>query len=146
MTGPNLARILVTGSRSWPDPQLLAGILLDTWHDTLQDGYDGMLLTHGAAEDGADTLADIWAHNHGIPTDPHPADWPGPCTSDCPPDHRRRTRGRNYCPWAGHRRNQEMIDLAPLLVVGFSHQNSRGTADCLRRARKAGISTRVITA
>lgn len=142
----NLARIVITGSRSWTDAQRLADVLLDTWHDATEDGYTGILLTHGAADRGADALAHTWALEHHIPTDTHPADWPGPCADNCPPGHRKTARGRDYCPMAGHRRNQAMIDLAPLLVVAFSHQNSRGTADAIRRARKAGIPVHLITA
>jgi hypothetical protein len=64
--------------------------------------------------------------------------------------HRRRRRnGNEYCPIAGFRRNQLMIDCArqedlhrkicvafPIPVFG-----SRGTEDCLTRAWKAGIPT-----
>lgn len=145
MTGPNLARIMVTGSRSWTDQQRLADVLLDTWHDATEDGYTSILLTHGAADHGADTLAHTWALEHHIPTNLHPADWPGPCADNCPPGHRKTARGRDYCPMTGHRRNQAMIDLAPLLVVAFHSQNSRGTADAIRRARKAGIPVHLIT-
>lgn len=48
------ARILVTGSRSWSNPELLADTLLDTWHDGTQLGYDSIVILHGDA-DGADT-------------------------------------------------------------------------------------------
>jgi hypothetical protein len=141
----SLARIVLTGSRTWPAPQLLEDVLLDTWHDAVQDGHAGILLTHGACDTGADHIGDTWAHRHGVARDPHPADWVGPCGPDCPPGHRKQARGREYCPRAGHRRNQEMIYLQPVLVIAAHHQQSRGTADCLRRAHQAGIPTRVIT-
>ena len=146
MSTPNLALILLTGSRSWPNPQLLADTLMDVWHDATQLGYDGILLMHGDCEDGADALGDLWAIGHGVPRDPHPADWSGPCARDCQPGHRRRGRRGEYCPMAGHRRNQDMVDLEPLLVVAFHHANSTGTADCIRRAEKVGIPVRRITA
>jgi hypothetical protein len=119
---------------------------MDVWHDATQLGYDGILLMHGDCEDGADALGDLWAAGNGVPRDPHPADWPGPCAADCRPGHRRTSRGRDYCPVAGHRRNQEMVDLEPVLFVAAHHQNSNGTADCIRRATKAGIPVRRITA
>lgn len=148
---PRLARVLVTGSRDWSDRQRLADVLLDMWHDALQDGYTGVLLTHGAAEDGADALAAAWAVENEVPQDPYPADWEGPCSPGCRPGHRRPRRGRDYCPQAGHRRNQTMVDLQPTLCVAFvmpctqaacqrpRPHPSHGTADCMRRARKAGI-------
>lgn len=139
------ARILITGSRSWTDAQLLADTLLDVWHDATQNGHDSIVIIHGTA-DGADTLAGLWAEGQGLDVETHPADWVT-CAPDCPPGHRRtRARGGEYCPTAGHRRNQKMLDADADLVVGFQRDNSRGTADCLRRARAAGLPTRHITA
>jgi len=140
MNGPRLALVLLTGSRSWPDPQLLEDTLLDVWHDALQDGYDGIELMHGHARDGADAIGDAWAIRHGVPYRRRPADWNGPCAPTCPPGHRRTNRrGAEYCPLAGHRRNQQMVDEGPLLVVAAHHNRSTGTADCIRRAEAAGI-------
>ena len=76
-------RILLTGSRTWPDIPLLEATLLNVWHDAIQDAYDGILLTHGACPDGADAMGDAWAVRHGVPRDPHAADWEGPCASCC---------------------------------------------------------------
>ncbi|KIF66257.1 hypothetical protein HY68_36735 [Streptomyces sp. AcH 505] len=147
---PNYARILITGPRTLTDTQLVANTLLQTWHDAIQDGYDGILITHGTAE-GADDLSDQWALSNGIPRDPHPSDWEGPCSPQCPPGHRRPRAGRDYCPTAGHRRNQHMVDLQPRLCVAFIRpctratcrkpqpHDSHGTADCIRRAKKAGL-------
>ncbi|MGV2914773.1 SLOG family protein [Streptomyces alfalfae] len=141
------ALILLTGSRTWPDPQLLEDTLLTVWHDALQDGYDGIELMHGDADEGADALGDAWAIHNGVPVRRRPADWDGPCASDCRPGHRRRNRrGLDYCPQAGHRRNQQMVDERPDLVVVAHHNNSRGTADCMRRAAAAGIPVLRITA
>lgn len=142
-----LALILLTGSRSWPDPQLLEDTLLNAWHDALEDGYDGIELMHGHAHDGADAMGDRWAIRNGVPHRRRPADWEGPCGPECQPGHRRTKRnGRTYCPLAGHRRNQAMVDERPLLVVAFHHGGSTGTADCMRRAKAAGIPVHRITA
>jgi len=142
----SLALVGLTGSRKWPDIPLLEATLLNVWHDALQDGYNGIELMHGCAE-GADTYGDRWARRNSILVRERPADWPGPCAPDCQPGHRRRNRrGHQYCPLAGHRRNQQMVDERPVLFVAAHHANSSGTADCIRRARSAAIPVLVLTA
>jgi hypothetical protein len=141
------ARILVTGSRSWSDAQLLADTLLDTWHDATQLGYTGIVIVHGGA-DGADTLADLWARGNGLEVETHDPDWER-CALDCPPapGHRKTNwRGTEYCPTAGHRRNQRMVTAGADLVVAFQRAGSSGTADCMRRAAKAGLAVCHVTA
>jgi hypothetical protein len=137
---------LITGSRSWPDPQLLADRLMDAWHDATQLGHQDIVIVHGGA-DGADTLARLWAEGHGLQDEQYDAPWSAPCAPQCPPGHRRkRARGGDYCPLAGHRRNQAMVDTGADLCIAFSHNNSTGTADCMRRATAAGIPIRKVTA
>ncbi|GAA3591171.1 SLOG family protein [Streptomyces osmaniensis] len=146
-----LALIGLTGSRAWPDIPLLETTLYLVWHDALQVGYDGMELMHGCA-DGADTYGDRWAKRNGIFVRERAADWEGPCAPDCKPGHRRTRRDdTTFCPQAGHRRNQDMVDEHPLLFVAAPTQctlpkcrtarphDSHGTADCIRRAEAAGI-------
>lgn len=143
----NLALIGLTGSRKWPDVPLLEDTLFLIWHDALEIGYDGIELIHGDAHDGADAMGDAWAIANGVPRRRRPADWEGPCGPECQPGHRRPKRnGRTYCPLAGPRRNQRMVDERPALFVGASYRNSSGTADCLRRARQASIPTWVLVA
>lgn len=140
------ARILVTGSRTWPSVELLIDALDEVWHDATQIGHPGLTIVHGGA-DGADKWAKGWAIGNGLPHEAHPADWSGPCTSECPPDHRRSSKYRaSYCPLAGHYRNQLMVDLGAAMVVAFHHRNSSGTADAIRRAEKAGLPVRRIIA
>lgn len=143
MTGSLL--VLVTGSRTWTDRETVHAALLDTWHDALQDGHPGITVVHGAAP-GADSIADQWARHHqqhGVERDPRPADWEGPCGAYCQPGHRKARRdGTSYCPFAGHRRNQQMIDLGPAVVLAFQRDGSTGTADCIRRAETAGLPVR----
>lgn len=143
------ARILITGSRSWPDPQLLADTLMDTWHDATQNSHQRIVIVHGGA-DGADTLARLWAEGHGLEHEPHRvtrAMW-DTCDESCPPPSHRRVRrdGTTYCPLAGHRRNQHMVDQGADLCLAFHHNNSTGTADCMRRAAAAGIPVRKVVA
>jgi hypothetical protein len=142
----HLALIGLTGSRLWPDIPLLETTLYLVWHDALEIGYTGIELMQGCAE-GADTIGGQWAIRNGILVRERPADWEGPCGSECQPGHRRRNRrGTEYCPLAGHRRNQRMVDERPVLFVAASYRNSSGTADCSRRAKKAGIPVHTITA
>jgi hypothetical protein len=138
------ARLLVTGSRPWTDRQRLEDALLLAWHDALESGHTDITVVHGAAP-GADTYADIWAKaraGHGVTVDPHAADW-DTCSPDCPPPAgHRRLRGTqgSYCPTAGHRRNQLMVDLGAALCLAFPLGKATGTRDCMRRARQAGIT------
>ncbi|MFC9891489.1 DUF2493 domain-containing protein [Streptomyces pilosus] len=140
-----LALIGLTGSRRWTDVRLLENTLLLAWHDALQVGYEGIELMQGCAE-GADTIGDQWAERNGIQRRQCPADWEGPCGNKCQPGHRRRNRrGIEYCPLAGHRRNQQMVDERPVLFVAAQVHGSTGTADCIRRAKAAGIPVHRIT-
>lgn len=138
------ARILITGSRTWPDEAALRQTLADLWHDALQDSHDGIVIVHGTAE-GADQMAGHWAREHQVPVEEHAADWDAPCDANCPPGHRRRNRrGIEFCPFAGHRRNQLMVDLGAAVCAAFQRAGSSGTADCMRRSRKAGIPVHAV--
>lgn len=144
MNGPYLALILALGSRTWTDQDTIHDALLETWHDATQDGYCGIEVMEGTA-DGADHIAGEWAKAHfedGVGHLPVAADWEAPCPANCPPAHRRRRGDSDYCPTAGHRRNQNMVDRRPLIGLAFQVGESTGTADCLRRLKKAGIPTR----
>lgn len=143
-----LLRVLVTGSRRWTDAEILGDALLECWHDALQLGADGITVVHGAAH-GADSLAGLWAvanQGLGVIAEPHPANWSS-CAAECPPGHRRPRRdGTGYCPTAGHRRNQLMVDLGAAIAFAFPLGASTGTRDCIRRAERAGIEVRVFEA
>jgi len=79
----------------------------------------GLVITGGAL--GADTVADDWANQRGIPRVIFPANWNG--------DGQRA---------AGPKRNQRMLDLMNVkLVVAFP--GGTGTADMVRRAKLANI-------
>lgn len=143
--GPEPLRVLVTGSRSWPDKRTIEAALLDCWHDATQLGAPGIVVVHGAAK-GADRMAAQWAARHGQSLDPVPAGWDW-CVPDCPPGHRQQRRdGAEYCPTAGHRRNQAMVDAGASVCLAFQVGGSTGTADCIRRAEAAGIPVRRFTA
>lgn len=106
-------RLLVCGGRGYADRRTLFDTL-----DALHGQMPVAVLIHGAAR-GADALAGEWAALRGVPVSAYPADW--------------KSFGRA----AGSIRNQTMLDDGrPEMVVAFP--GGRGTADMVRRARKAG--------
>lgn len=113
-------RILVTGSRHWTDIATINGALHRTYLALSHDGSD-VVLVHGECHlGGADIIArDIW-RAVGLRDEPHPAEI---------------VNGRAL----GPQRNQRMVDLGADVCLAFPLLGSRGTYDCMRRARDAGI-------
>ena len=109
-------RVLVCGGRDYDDEDAVRAEL---------QSLPPCTIVHGDAR-GADRLADRIAAEMFIVTEPHPADW---------------TR---YGKAAGPIRNQEMLDSGINLVIAFP--GGSGTADMVRRARKAGVEIREILA
>jgi hypothetical protein len=109
----SIRRIIVCGGRKYRDSGRVYMVL---------EEYVGLnpTIVHGDYS-GADRLADREACELGLAVEPHPADW---------------SQGRK----AGPLRNQEMIAAGADLVIAFA--GGDGTADCVRRARKAGIPVR----
>lgn len=112
--------VLICGDRNWSNvPKIQAEInKLPRGTTVLEGGCSG-----------ADTLANALASRRGLVVRTFPADW---CT---------------YGRAAGPIRNTQMLREHPDLVLAF-HSNlsqSRGTADTVRKARKLGIKTRVVT-
>lgn len=112
-------RVLICGSRHWAKPVPV---------DVVVGGFKAVygtetVIIHGAAQ-GADSMAGSAAHRHGLDCEPYPADWD--------------THGKS----AGPLRNQRMLDEGkPEVVVAFTNDlpGSKGTADMVRRALKAGL-------
>lgn len=114
-------RVVVCGSRAWTDRGRILARLRELPADTL-------VITGGAS--GADRLAE---------------DCAGELLLD------RRTYSVSRDEWekhgkaAGPMRNQRMIDSGPDLVIAFRVPGrSRGTDDCVRRARAAGVPVEVV--
>lgn len=132
-------RVMVTGSRGWTD----RGRIREAFGKVVAGR---VVLVHGDCR-GADRLAAEVALELGWDVVPRAADWEGPCAAGCPPGHRRarggQTSGATYCPNAGRRRNQEMVDARPDVVFAFPTARSVGTWDAVRRARRAGIRVEV---
>ena len=108
-------RLIVCGGRNYRDSARVADIL-----GRIHKAQGLTSVIQGAA-DGADRLAAEWAWENKISVCSYPADW----------DKHGKA--------AGPMRNQEMVDDARAdCVVAFP--GGKGTADMVRRARKAGLT------
>lgn len=108
-------KVLVTGSRSYPEPQDVFDVLAS---------LSPTVVIHGGCPTGADAFAERWCQDTGIPQDVHPADW------------------QNYGRKAGYLRNVQMIAEEPDLVVAFFYGESRGTQMTVDLALAAGLTVR----
>lgn len=118
-------RILITGSRNWAAEATIASALQQVWAEAGRPKQ--VTVIHGACPyGGADALAAQAARQYGWDVEEHAADW--------------RRHGRR----AGPMRNQAMVDAGADVTLAFPLANSRGTWDCVRRARAAGIPVHVV--
>lgn len=109
-----MARVIVCGGRAYSD--------LETVYRTLDALLPSLEALACGGAPGADTLALEWARGRGFPCDVFMADW--------------QAHGRA----AGPIRNQRMLEeFRPTLVIAFP--GGRGTADMVRRAHGAGVTT-----
>jgi hypothetical protein len=111
-------RFLVTGARAWDKPHVVEQAIRDH-----ADGSD-VVIVHGACPRGADLHAARVAAKYGLVQEPHPANW---------------QTGHG----AGPARNRAMVatlDPATDLVLAFVRDGSPGTANCIREARKVGLT------
>ncbi|MFC9436884.1 SLOG family protein [Nocardia sp. NPDC057030] len=120
------ARVIVTGSRRWPDPWAVWAALADAYSG-LSAG-DALTVAHGAHWDGADRHAHIWARRMAAPGGavrvipaPYPAHW--------------KRLGLK----AGPLRNRDMVAAGADLVLAFPLADSIGTYGCMEMATAAGI-------
>ena len=120
-----MRRVLVTGSRNWSDIKTLYDALSE---ELLVNGP--FILVHGGCATGADRLAENWGlwakviPSMNVTIEKHSADW---------------SKGSS----AGPIRNQRMVDLGADVCLAFPKDDSRGTLDCIRRARAAKIPVKV---
>lgn len=113
-------KILITGDRNWDD--------VETMVSALSSFPSGTILVHGACR-GADVTGAAVGEQLGFVLRAYPADWD------------------RYGKGAGPVRNQQMLDsehlpYEPILTCFAFHKdikNSKGTADMVSRAKKAGI-------
>lgn len=112
-------RIIVAGSRSFDDYELLKRTL-----DALTSRLTEVVVISGGAR-GADKLGERWAFERGHTYQVYHPDWD--------------RLGKS----AGPARNSEMVANADAAV--FFHDGvSKGTADCMSKARLAGLKVKVI--
>lgn len=121
-------RVLVTGSRAWPDPVRVAHELTQLY---LQHGP--YTLIHGACATGADAAAHHWYETAGMDLGcievRYPADW------------------QQFGKRAGPIRNEKMIrEAGAALVLAFPLFDSRGTWHTINLAEEAGIPVRRVIA
>lgn len=121
-------RVLVTGSRDWPDQAALWSALDEVYENrTSREGI--FMVVHGGAN-GADKMAMAWVRGKrrdgelNIYHEMHQPNW---------------NQGGKFVPSAGHQRNQRMVDAGADLVLAFWRNNSSGTAGCIRAAQQAGL-------
>lgn len=117
-------RILVTGSREWTDKATIRHALFATWRAA--GVPEDVVLVSGHAR-GADAIAEVMGDGFGFTVERHPADW----------EHKHQA--------AGPIRNTEMVKLGADVCLAFLMPDSKGTKDCMAKARKAGIDVIVIT-
>lgn len=107
-------RVLVCGGRDYTDSQRVHAVM-DKLHR--EAGVD--VLIEGGAR-GADRLGRLWARSAPVRVETYEAEW------------------EEFGKFAGHLRNQRMLDEGrPDLVIAFP--GGRGTADMVRKARRAGV-------
>lgn len=121
-------RVIVTGSRAWPDPVRVAHELNQLY---LQHGP--YTLIHGACATGADAAAHHWYEitgaDLGVIEIKYPAAWEA------------------YGKRAGPMRNEKMVKEAGAdLVLAFPLFDSRGTKHTIELAEAAGIPVKKVVA
>ena len=112
-------RVMISGSRDYANLEKVFAVL-----NAVHQESPITLLIHGDAK-GADSLADSWAIEHKVERDPHPANWY--------PD------GKTLDRCAGVKRNSDMVNLKPDLLIAFPLPQSKGTWDAVKKAEKARI-------
>ena len=130
--------MLITGSRHWADRIRLYRACMEEYSKLALDDRGvprSVILRHGACPPrklegdleqwgGADYMANQWAKEFGVQTDPHPALWD------------------DYGDSAGPIRNSKMVDLGNDVCLCFPLKGSKGTRNCVVKALDAGIPVR----
>jgi hypothetical protein len=123
-------RVLVTGGRGYAN-----GVFFYQFMNALHKKVGITAIIQGGAT-GADELAGRWADGYNLPHHIFKADWDNINVEGAVV--KNNTWGKPYNAMAGFQRNQDMIDDGkPDLCVATP--GGSGTADMVRRCKKAGI-------
>ena len=120
----NKARIIVAGGRNFTDYALLSATLTDVLK--INEGVDTVIVSGGCQ--GADSLGERYAGEHGLQVVRFPAEWVV------------------YGKAAGPIRNRKMVKYASEetgILVAFWDGESRGTANMIRLAKQFGLQTKI---
>nr|WP_296764188.1 hypothetical protein [Rhodococcus sp. (in: high G+C Gram-positive bacteria)] len=122
-------RILVTGSRDYTDRDAVREALLFHWKD-LGSRLDTVLIQGECQHGGADLFAkECWLKG-GMPIEGYYA-----------------AKDPNKPGWLlGPERNQKMVDSGADICIAFPLEDSRGTWDCINKAKAAGIPVTIVEA
>lgn len=126
-------KVLVCGSRDWADVKVI--------EREFKKLPAGTTIIHGACPTGADAIADKLAMKLGFKIKRYPADWDGELAAT------------GSAKAAGPKRNSKMIREEhrggePInfgLAFTSDLSRSRGTKDCVERAKKAGIKVEIVS-
>lgn len=118
-------KIMVTGSRDWPFPDMIYTALEKLRPEGFTRNTGMVTVIEGGAK-GADHLARLAAVDLGYSFITVKADW--------------LVYGRG----AGPIRNRKMLDMKPDIVLAFCLNGSRGTTDCMTEAKKRGIKVEAV--
>lgn len=110
-------RILITGSRSWTDVEIIRQALI------FRIPWSHVTIVSGACPTGADRLCEEAAELLGYAIERHPARW------------------KVYGKAAGFRRNEEMVKLGADRCLAFIRNSSAGASHTARIAKERGIPT-----
>jgi hypothetical protein len=128
--------VVVTGGREWDNERVVYEAL--TTHTN-----PNTIVVEGECR-GLDKQVAKVARRLGLTVDPMPAEWRKhigypDTTTECRCNEWRKAH--SYCGFAGPRRNRQMLDKGPRLVLSFHHNltESRGTRDCVDEAIRRGI-------
>lgn len=109
-----MMRVLVCGGRNYSDRSRVVNVLCKLHFEA------GISCIIEGGANGADRLAREWANTSIVPVETYEADW------------------ENQGSFAGPARNTRMLNEGkPDLVIAFP--GGRGTADMVRKARRAGV-------
>lgn len=122
-------RVIVTGSREWPDAQYIYESLSRIYWDSTHAGTGHVVVVHGDCPTGVDSFARKWCSEYPraeIREERHPADWV------------------HFGRGAGLFRNQAMVDLGADRLIAFPYGKANGTCHCIAAAIRAEMGVEVI--